>query len=118
MYRPVAIAIAMVFVLSTAGRAVAADKTRPEAVTKILLENEKVKVVEVRFKPGAVNKMEARSPRVVYYFTDAHFKITTSDGKTIERNAKAGSAAWRDQETSEVMNAGKKEVRLVATYLK
>jgi hypothetical protein len=118
MYRPIVTMIAAALMLSTGGRAMAADKTPPQSVEKILLENEKVRVVETHFKPGAVNKMQDRSPRVVYYFTDAHFTITTPDGKTTQRDTKAGSAAWRAQDTTEVTNTGKEDVRLIVTYLK
>ena len=118
MYRPIATLIVAALMLSSGSRALAADKTAPQVVDKTLLENEKVRVVEVRFKPGAVSKMQDRSSRAVYYVTDAHFKITMPDGKTVERSLKAGSAAWRDQDTTEVTNTGKNEARLIVTYLK
>jgi beta-alanine degradation protein BauB len=113
MYRPIALAIASALMLMTGARALSQDKTPPPAATKVLLDNEKMKVVEVRYKPGAVNKMQARPPRAIYYFTDSREKITTADGKTMERNLKAGEAVWRDQETTEVTNGGKKDVRLI-----
>jgi beta-alanine degradation protein BauB len=118
MYRPIATVIAAAWMMAAGGKAVAADKTPPPAVLKVLLENEKVQVVEAQFKPGAVNKMQDRLPRVVYYVTDAHFKVSSPDGKTVERHLKAGSVAWRPQDTTEVVNAGKKDVRLIITYLK
>jgi beta-alanine degradation protein BauB len=118
MYRLIAAVIAAASVLSAGGGAMAADQTPAQAVEKVLLENEKVRVLDIRFEPGAVSKMQDRSPRVVYYFTDAHFTITTPDGKTTQRDTKAGSAAWRAQDTTEVTNTGKEDVRLVVTYLK
>lgn len=118
MSRVLVTMIAAAVMLSTSGRAMAADQAPAQSVEKTLLENEKVRVVEVTFKPGAVDKMKDRSPRVVYYLTDAHFTVTTPDGKTTQRETKAGSAAWRAQETIEVTNTGKDDVRINVTYLK
>jgi hypothetical protein len=110
--------IAAALMLSTAGRAMPADVPPIPSVEKVLLENERVRVLDVSFRPGAVDKMKDRLPRVVYYVTDAHFTVTFADGKTVQRDTKAGAAAWRAQDTTEVTNTGKEEVRLIVTYLK
>jgi hypothetical protein len=110
--------VAAAVMMSTGGNALAAAEAPLQSVEKVLLEDDKVRVVEVYFKPGAVDAMKDRSPRVVYYFTDAHFTISMPAGKTAQRDTRAGSAAWRVQGTNEVTNAGGKAVRLTVTYLK
>jgi hypothetical protein len=118
MHRSIVTMIAAAVMLSTGGRAMAAGKAPVQSVEKVLLENEKVRVVEVSFKPGAVDGMKDRSARVVYYLTDTHFTVTTPDGKSMQRDQKAGAAAWRAAETTEVTNSGKEDARLTVTYLK
>ena len=117
MSRTIAAMVFAALMLSSAGSALAAEAATLSE-EKVLLENDRVKVVEVSFKPGAVDKMKDRSARVVYYFTDAHFVVTTPDGKTMQRDTKAGNAAWRAQDTTEVTNVGKEGVKLNVTYLK
>jgi beta-alanine degradation protein BauB len=118
MQKLIALAIASTLMLVVAGRAAAQDKTPKPADVKGLLDNEKVKVAEVRFKPGAVSKMQERGPRVIYYFTATHLKIATSDGKAAERHFKAGEVAWRDKETTEATNIGKNEARFLVVFVK
>jgi hypothetical protein len=118
MSRATVMMIAAALMLSTAGSAMAADVSPPSSVEKVLLENEKVRVVDVTFKPGAVDKMKDRLPRVVHYLTDTHFMVTFADGKSVQRDSTAGSAAWRAQDRTEVTNTGKEEARLTVTYLK
>jgi hypothetical protein len=118
MFRLIATTIVAALMLSTTGNAVAGDRAAPQAVEKVLLENDKVQVLEIYFKPGAVHKMREREPRVVYYITDAHFTVTAPGGTSTARSQQAGTAAWRGKETIEVTNTGKEDVRIVVTYLK
>jgi hypothetical protein len=118
MSRATVTMIAAALMLSTAGLATAAGVPPPSSVEKVLLENEKVRVVEVSFKPGAVDKMQDRLPRVVHYLTDTHFTVTFADGKSVQRDNVAGSAAWRAGDRTEVTNTGREEARLTVTYLK
>lgn len=118
MSRATVTMIAAALMLSTAGSAMAADVPPPSSVEKVLLENERVRVLDVTFKPGAVDKMQDRLARVVRYLTDAHFTVTFADGKSVQRDSMAGTAAWRAPDRTEVTNVGKEEVRLTVTYLK
>jgi len=55
---------------------------------------------------------------VLYYLTDANLKITYPDGRTEERNAKAGTAFWSEAVTHAVENVGAGELHEVHTGLK
>jgi hypothetical protein len=118
MSRTTVTMVAAALMLSTAGSAMAADVPPPSSVEKVLLENEKVRVVDVTFGPGAVDNKKDRLPRVVRYLTDAHFTVTFADGKSVQRDSMAGSAAWRAADRTEVTNTGKEDARLTVTYLK
>ena len=48
---------------------------------KILLENDQVRVLEYRVKPGDKEPMHSHPAGVVYVFTDGRAKTTTPDGK-------------------------------------
>src|SRR5438128_12575180 len=59
---------------------------------KVLLENEQVRVLEYRLKPGEKEPMHSHPAGVVYVLGDGTLKFTYSDGRTEERAAKAGEA--------------------------
>ena len=68
-------------------------KVSPETHT-VLLENERVRVLDVHAKPGEKVGMHSHPASVVYYLTDAKVKYTYPDGRTQERAVKAGTAFW------------------------
>jgi hypothetical protein len=55
---------------------------------------------------------------VLYYLTDGKLKITYPDGRTEERNVKAGTSAWSEAVTHAVENVGSHELHEVHTELK
>src|ERR1051325_11445895 len=57
----------------------------------VLLENDNVRVLKVSIKPGGKVPMHSHPHNVGYYLSDAKVKITTPDGKTQERELKAGT---------------------------
>ena len=84
---------------------------------KVLLENEQVRVLEYRLRPGEKEPMHSHSSGIVYEFTDSKLKIT-QDGKTEENVGKAGEVFWRTPVTHALENIGKTEVRALAVELK
>jgi uncharacterized cupredoxin-like copper-binding protein len=97
-----------IFILSvTANIATAQEKAKSEkakaepvqqkagqTTTKVLLDDEKVRVSETWAKPGEKNEMKARPDRVTYHFDAEKQKIHYSDGKTEVLEFKAGSALY------------------------
>ena len=61
---------------------------------KLLLENEKVRVVETQGKPGEKNPMVKRGPRVVYVLKGGPVKVYYPDGKTEMDELKTGTARY------------------------
>jgi len=76
---------------------------------KVILNDQRVRVLDVHHKPGEKSPMHSHPYHVVYSFTDSRVKFTSSDGKTEIRTVKAGQAKWHDAETHAVENVGKTE---------
>lgn len=102
-----------------AGTALAQDmvKVAPNNV-KVLLENARVRVLEVHQKPGEKIGMHSHPAYLVYSFTGGKSKYTYPDGKTEEREGKAGEAVWREAETHASENVGTGEAHALLVELK
>ena len=92
-------------------------KVSPET-HRVLLENENVRVFDVRVKPGEEVGMHSHPAGILYYLSDAKLKITYLDGKTEVREVKSGTAVWSEAVTHAVENVGLTELHEVQTELK
>jgi quercetin dioxygenase-like cupin family protein len=63
--------------------------------TKVLVDNEKVRVIHVTLKKGDKIPMHTHPDIVVYTIKGGKVKFTNADGKVIETNNKAGDVAFR-----------------------
>jgi hypothetical protein len=86
-----------------------AEKTKGQSMTKVLLDNEKYRVVETRAKPGEKNEMKARSDRVIYSFNAGKSRVHHPDGKTEDVEFKAGEVRFRKADKTQSENIGKTE---------
>ena len=84
----------------------------------VLLENDNVRVLKVSIKPGGKVPMHSHPHNVGYYLTDAKVGITMPDGKSQERELKAGSSAWNEAVTHAVENIGSTELQEIQIELK
>jgi len=112
---------AVTFALVTANPTPAmAEATTGKPSVKTLLDNQKVRVQEVRYRPGDVNKSLPRRDRVIHYLTDGTFLRTYPDGKTEKVEYKAGqvvfTAASESGRTNK--NIGKSDVVFYSVQLK
>ncbi len=85
---------------------------------RVIFENDRVRVLAVDIKPGQIAPMHSHPDSVSYYLTDGKLKITLPDGKTMERNPKAGAAGWSDATTHEAQNIGTADFQQVQVELK
>jgi quercetin dioxygenase-like cupin family protein len=86
---------------------------------KVLLENDQLRMLDVREQPGQKIAMHSHPPNTVYYLTDCKFRLTGPDGKSQIVEPKAGTAIFRPGETKHaVENLGTSECHLVQTELK
>jgi beta-alanine degradation protein BauB len=76
----------------------------------LLMENEKVRVLAIRLKPGEKAPMHNHpSNHVVYVMKDAKFKLTFPDGKSGDFDLKAGKAVWMEAGSHATENIGTSE---------
>jgi quercetin dioxygenase-like cupin family protein len=92
-------------------------KLSPQYYT-VVVDNEFVRVLEYRLKPGQKEPMHTHPCGVVYYLTGTRWKATAQDGKTTETETRAGQIVWRGITTHAAENAGKTEARALAIELK
>ena len=85
---------------------------------KVLLENDRVRIVRVVVKPGEKLEMHSHLANIVYALTSGKSKFTSSDGKSEERELKAGQAVWSDAVTHGTENIGTTETRALVIELK
>src|SRR5437868_13547551 len=76
---------------------------------KVLLENDQVRVLEYRLKPGEKEPMHSHLVGVVYVLSGGKLKFSYPDGRTEEKVAAAGETIWRDSITHAVENVGDTE---------
>lgn len=85
---------------------------------KVLLENDQVRVLEYRLKPGEKEPMHTHTPGVLYIFGDAKLRTTYPDGRTDESAGGAGEAHWRNPVTHAIENIGNTEAHALAVDVK
>ncbi len=101
-------------------------KAPPEAVSMALdavkldpardrveLENDRVRVVRLRFEAGEKGMMVTHPPRVLATITDVSVRLLFADGRTDQRGAPAGVAAWLDAETLQTENAATEPLEVI-----
>lgn len=109
----------MIGALSCAGIACAQDmvKVAPKN-TKVLVDNDQVRVIEVSLKPGEKLPMHSHPANVVYFVTGGKTKTTLADGKVMETEHKAGEATWSEPVTHSNENAGTMATKALVVELK
>ena len=85
---------------------------------KVVLDNDQLRVLDVRIQPGQKVAMHSHPANVVYYITDYKIKATSPDGKTAIREGKAGTALSLGPTTHAVENIGPTELHLVQIEMK
>ena len=87
-------------------------------VSKLIMENDRVRVFNARFKPGEKAAMHSHPDHIMYIFNDGKLKLAPSKGKTQELNLKAGQTIWMDATTHAVENLGKTDFHMLVVELK
>ena len=69
---------------------------------KVVLENDQVRLLEVRAKPGTKIPMHAHPAYVAYSVNDMKAEFVDGTGKTRQADEKAGETIWSEPETHAV----------------
>ena len=80
---------------------------------RIDFENDRVRIVRLGFGPHEKGMMVEHPPRVLATLTDVAVKLLFADGKTDQRGAPAGVAAWLEGETLLTENANAQPFEVV-----
>jgi len=87
-------------------------------LTRVPLENEKVRVFESHIPPGKRLPMHSHPQYVAYALTSATLRFTTPAGATRDLEVAAGQAVWRDPETHAIENLSTTTARILHVELK
>ena len=133
MHRLLIFAVAMTMATSAvAGQAASKDATPKSNATpassqdplvvgptiyRVILENDRVRVLEARFKPGERIGPHAHPDHVVVVTSAGKLAITNAEG-TREIDAKVGDTFYSPAETHSAQNVGTTEFVCVVTELK
>ena len=82
-----------------------------------MLENERVRVLDVLFKPGEKEALHSHPDHVICVLEGGKMKVTSS-GKATVIDMKNGQALFLNAQSHEAENIGKTEVHLLVVELK
>lgn len=88
------------------------------APPKVLLDNERVRVIQIEAQPGEKSPKHSHPAHVIYALTDATTRFTSPDGKTEVKMVKAGDLSYRPAVMHEAENIGKSVNRHIIFELK
>jgi hypothetical protein len=114
--RRLLIAAAAVPVLMVGAQAQTTGKASSES--KPLLENDRVRVIEMTFKPGDQAGGISSPNRFVYALTDGSLVFAPPGKRPYELSFNAGEALWLPSEATATINDGEKEVRALVVEFK
>jgi beta-alanine degradation protein BauB len=86
-------------------------------ISNVLIENDRVRVLETVFKPGDAAKMHHHPDHVVYILKGGRLRLT-SDGKTDDLDLKAGAAQFFAATDHEAANIGNSVIDMIVVELK
>jgi quercetin dioxygenase-like cupin family protein len=93
------------------------QKSAPGAVAP-LLENDRVRVFEMHFKPGEKLSARAHTPHLMYMLTDGTLVFSEDGKRPYEMIFRAGEAVWVPAQARAAENGSEKEVRALVVEVK
>ena len=87
-------------------------------VGKVTLENEKVKVVSIEFKPGDITKIHSHPDNVTYVLKGGKMEYTDKGKKPQVVDYKDGETIWMPAVTHIAKNVGTANIKLLVVELK
>jgi beta-alanine degradation protein BauB len=85
---------------------------------RLLLDNERVRVMEVTFKPGQKIASHSHPDHCMYVAEAGKLRISKPDGSSSEVELQLGQVVWVPAETHWAENIGQTTVRIVVHELK
>jgi quercetin dioxygenase-like cupin family protein len=112
-------AAAMATVVAVAADSPTADPLRvsPQYYA-VRLDNDRVRVLEWRLKPGLKEAMHSHPEGFVFALADATLRSTLADGTSTTHDYVSGEVTWRNAVTHAIENVGGTEAHVLAVELK
>lgn len=85
---------------------------------KVLVDNDRVRVIEVQMAPGASTGMHSHRDHLVVYISGGEAEQTMADGTQKSVSRKPGEVLWSGPVTHDTANTGKAPVRSLVIELK
>ncbi len=82
-------------------------------VHKILLENDRFRVLEVKIEPGKKTEMHWHPDNIVYILSPGRLKFTKEDGGIVEADLHSGQLTQSTPGSHEVENIGGTTVKAI-----
>ena len=85
---------------------------------KVLLDNDKVRVLELQMAPGGKTGMHSHGDNIVYFVTGGDSTQTNADGTSKTLHTRPGEILWSGPVTHDTLNTGKTAVKALIIELK
>ncbi|MFV8342133.1 cupin domain-containing protein [Flavobacterium sp. XS2P39] len=113
-----AVLIGLFLIMSTGMQAQDPMTAGPKVYKKILLNNDKVRVMSVEFAPGQMMPTHSHPHHTVYALTDGTIEITEKGKPATTAKFKMGDVLYFTPVTHKGKNVGKNTIKLVVTEIK
>jgi len=101
------------------GKAMADDPVKVASNNyKVLFENERVRLLEVREGPGEATPLHGHPAYLVYGLSTGQVRLSSPTGESAEVEVSAGDVMWREPEEHSTENIGSTELRALFFELK
>lgn len=110
-----ACAIAMAASLSSSAQDMAVTAGEQ---AKVVLDNEKVRVIQLEIAPGGKTGMHSHGDNIVVYLSGGDATQTLADGTSKARHTEPGEIMWSGPVTHDTENTGKAPVKVLVIELK
>ena len=94
-----------------------AVEVAPQAY-KVLFENERLRLLDVRLAPGASTELHSHPDYLVYTLEGGKVRLTDASGESGEVDMSEGQVMWREAEEHSAANTGPSELRALFVELK
>lgn len=85
---------------------------------RVLLDNDRVRVIELKIPAGGSTGMHAHGDHIVYFLAGGSALQASPDGTSRERAIKAGEIQWSEPTTHDTRNTGKTPAHALIIELK
>jgi len=85
---------------------------------KVVLDNERVRVIELNMAPGAKTGMHSHGDNLVVFLSGGEAEQTMADGSKKAMSRKPGEVLWSGPVTHDTLNTGQAPTRTLVIELK